>query len=186
MQQPQRYVRHEGGVFVDVPHRTLSCHVPQRIYSGAPRSCVAETCPTNPPPTAGAHPLCPHAACVSAQASPSAPPPPPAPHAPLGHRECQGMPFPRCAQGRTASPWTELWRIPQADVSWEGGHTWRAMLGAWEWRHPQGGVRREGASEAAGQAAGQAVGGGCQSGRGRLLSVTNAIEAGTWRQGDSG
>ena len=32
----------------------------------------------------------------------------------------------------------------------------------------------------------QAVGGGCQSGWGRLLSVTNAIEAGTWRQGDSG
>ena len=32
----------------------------------------------------------------------------------------------------------------------------------------------------------QAVGGGCQSGWGRLLSVTNAVEAGTWRQGDSG
>ena len=31
-----------------------------------------------------------------------------------------------------------------------------------------------------------AVGGGCQSGWGRLLSVTNATEAGTWRQGDSG
>jgi hypothetical protein len=30
----------------------------------------------------------------------------------------------------------------------------------------------------------QAVGGGCQSGWGRLLSVTNAIEP--WRQGDSG
>ena len=29
-------------------------------------------------------------------------------------------------------------------------------------------------------AVGQAVGGGCQSGWGRLLSVTNAIEAGTW------
>ena len=28
--------------------------------------------------------------------------------------------------------------------------------------------------------------GGCQSGCGRLLSVTNAVEAGTWRQGDSG
>ena len=27
----------------------------------------------------------------------------------------------------------------------------------------------------------QAVGGGCQSGWGRLLSVTNAAEAGTWR-----
>ena len=31
-----------------------------------------------------------------------------------------------------------------------------------------------------------AVGGGCQSGCGRLLSVPNAIEAGAWRQGDSG
>ena len=29
-------------------------------------------------------------------------------------------------------------------------------------------------------------GGGCQSGWGRLLSVTNAIEAGIWCQGDSG
>ena len=29
----------------------------------------------------------------------------------------------------------------------------------------------------------QAVGGGCRSGGGRLLLVTNAIEAGTWRQG---
>ena len=32
----------------------------------------------------------------------------------------------------------------------------------------------------------QAVGGGRQSDWGWLLSVTNAIEAGTWRQGDSG
>ena len=42
------------------------------------------------------------------------------------------------------------------------------------------------ASETAPEAVRQAVGGGCQSGWGRLLSVTNAIEAGTWRQGDSG
>ena len=28
--------------------------------------------------------------------------------------------------------------------------------------------------------------GGCQSGWGRLLSVTKAVEARTWRQGDSG
>ena len=34
------------------------------------------------------------------------------------------------------------------------------------------------------EAVGQAVGGGCQSGWGRLLSVTNAIEAGTRRQGE--
>ena len=32
----------------------------------------------------------------------------------------------------------------------------------------------------------QAVGGGCRSGWGRLLSVTNAVEAGTCRQRDSG
>ena len=47
---------------------------------------------------------------------------------------------------------------------------------------PQGRIRREGAPEAVRQA----VGGGCQSGWGRLLSVPNAIEAGVWRQGDSG
>ena len=44
-----------------------------------------------------------------------------------------------------------------------------------------GGIRMEGATEAVRKA----VGGGCRSGWGRLLSVTNAIEAGTWRQGDS-
>ena len=51
---------------------------------------------------------------------------------------------------------------------------------------PQGGTRREGTSEVASEAVRQAVGGGCQSGWGRLLSVTNAIEAGTWCQGDCG
>ena len=50
----------------------------------------------------------------------------------------------------------------------------------------QGCIRRGGASEEVPGAVRQAVGGGCQSGWGRLLSVTNAIEAGTWRQGDSG
>ena len=50
----------------------------------------------------------------------------------------------------------------------------------------QGCVRREGTSEAAPEAIRQAVGEGSRSGWGRLLSVTNAIEAGTWRQGDSG
>ena len=44
----------------------------------------------------------------------------------------------------------------------------------------------EGSSEAAPEAVRQAVGGGCQSGWGRLLSVTNAMEAGTCRQGNSG
>ena len=46
---------------------------------------------------------------------------------------------------------------------------------------PQRCIRREGTSEAAPEAVRQAVGGGW----GRLLSVANAIEAGTWRQGDS-
>ena len=41
----------------------------------------------------------------------------------------------------------------------------------------QGCIRREGASEAAPEAVRQAVGGGGQSGWGRLLAVTNAIEA---------
>ena len=50
----------------------------------------------------------------------------------------------------------------------------------------QGCIRREGTSEVASEAVGQAVGGGCQSGWGRLLSVTNAIEAGTCRQRDGG
>ena len=51
---------------------------------------------------------------------------------------------------------------------------------------PQGCIRTERASEVAPEAVRQAVGGGCRSGWGRLLSVTNAIEPGTWRQGDSG
>ena len=46
----------------------------------------------------------------------------------------------------------------------------------------QGCIRRGGPSEAVRQV----VGGGCQSGWGRLLSVTNAIEAGTWRHRDGG
>ena len=47
-------------------------------------------------------------------------------------------------------------------------------------------IRREGTSEAAPEAGRQADGGCCQSGWGPLLSVTHAIEAGTWRQEDSG
>ena len=48
-------------------------------------------------------------------------------------------------------------------------------------RHPsQGCIRREWTSEAAPEAVRQAVGGGCRSGWGRLLSVTIAIEPGTW------
>ena len=47
-------------------------------------------------------------------------------------------------------------------------------------------LERQGTLEAAPRAVRQAVGGGCQSGWGRLLSVTNAIEAGTRCSGDSG
>ena len=54
------------------------------------------------------------------------------------------------------------------------------------WPPRQGCIRREGTSEAAPEAVRQAVGGGCRSGWGRLLSVTNAVEAGAWRQQDSG
>ena len=50
----------------------------------------------------------------------------------------------------------------------------------------QGCIRREGASEVALGAVRQAVGGGCRIGWRRLLSVLNAIEAGTCRHGDSG
>ena len=39
---------------------------------------------------------------------------------------------------------------------------------------------------AAPEAVGWAVGGGCLSGWGRLLSVTNAVEDGPWREGNSG
>ena len=46
-------------------------------------------------------------------------------------------------------------------------------------------IGREGTSEVALEEVRSAVGGGCQSGWGRLLSVKNAIEAGTCRQGDS-
>ena len=50
----------------------------------------------------------------------------------------------------------------------------------------QGCIQKEGTSEAAAEAVGQAVGGGRQSGWGRVVSVTNAIDARTCRQGDSG
>ena len=69
-------------------------------------------------------------------------------------------------------------------------YRWENLIGPFFFlrlmRPRQGCIRRGGTSEAAPEAVRQAVGGGCQSGWGRLLSVTNAIEAGTWRQGDSG
>ena len=60
------------------------------------------------------------------------------------------------------------------------------MWGGWGRARHRG--AREGCiiRERTSEAVRQAVGGGCQSGWGRLLSVTNAIEAGTCRQGDSG
>ena len=52
--------------------------------------------------------------------------------------------------------------------------------------NPRGCIRREGTSQVVPEAVRQAVGGGRQSGWGRLLSVTNAVEPGTCRQGDNG
>ena len=52
--------------------------------------------------------------------------------------------------------------------------------------HPQGCIGRDKTSEVVPEAVGQAVEAGCQSGWGPLLSVTNGIEAGVCRQGDSG
>ena len=51
---------------------------------------------------------------------------------------------------------------------------------------PRDALEEKGTSEAAPEAVRQAVAGGCQSGCRRLLSVTNATEAGTGQQGDSG
>ena len=51
-------------------------------------------------------------------------------------------------------------------------------------RLDQGCIGREGTSQAAPGAVRQAAGGACQIGWGRLLSVTNASEAGTCRHGD--
>ena len=72
-------------------------------------------------------------------------------------------------------------RLGQCGGEAHGGPPGRRMEG---WK--QGCIRREGTSQAAPQAVRQAVGGGCQSCSGRLMSVTNTIEAGTWRSGDSG
>ena len=87
-------------------------------------------------------------------------------------------------QGPAHGPWHSTTRGMTAahDARDRGLDCTIHWTGVWSNAQPQGCVRREGASEAVGQA----VGGGCQSGWGRLLSVTNASEAGTWRQGDSG
>ena len=67
--------------------------------------------------------------------------------------------------------------VASADWHWHpaarrGGGGSDALAGEGSQRQPQKRLRL-------------AVGGGCQSGWGRLLSVTNAIEAGACRQGDS-
>ena len=74
------------------------------------------------------------------------------------------------AEGRVGSTATPLTR-PSNNFGLERG---------------QGSIRRERTSEVAPEVVRQAVGGGRQSGWRRLLSVTNAIEAGTCRPGDGG
>ena len=87
--------------------------------------------------------------------------------------------FPRgCRPPRAHGP-AEMWGadpLVRASVVSAGPHC--AIIGPQE-----GCMRREGTSEAAPEAVRQAVGGGCRSGWGRLLSVENATEAGTWRRG---
>ena len=85
------------------------------------------------------------------------------------------------------------WCTPNYVLRRGGHHMTRPRWVAGRDKRPWGGVgagqgciRREDTSEAAPAAVRQAVGGGCQSGWGRLLSVINATEAGTWREGDSG
>ena len=82
-----------------------------------------------------------------------------------------------------------LYRAVDAYVLASHGEEWgRTYLEVLHPRraHCSGCGGREGTSEAGPEAGRQAVGGGCQSGWGRLLSVKNAIETGTWCQGDCG
>ena len=68
------------------------------------------------------------------------------------------------------------------------GSVWMFLGDALEGKGPQRGPQKrlDRRLKEVAKAVGWAVGGGCQSGWWRLLSVTNAIEAGTCRQGDSG
>ena len=77
--------------------------------------------------------------------------------------------------------------LVQEDLHRGARRTWGAgLLDSITYQpHEQGCMRREGTAEVALEAVGSGVG-GCQSGWGQLLSVTNAIEAGTCGQGGSG
>ena len=86
-----------------------------------------------------------------------------------------------CGAGGTGAAALGLAAPAVADLSFSSGSADFLPTGGGE-----GCITREGTAEAVPAAVRQAVGGGCQSGWGRLLSVTNAVEAGTWRQGDSG
>ena len=85
------------------------------------------------------------------------------------------------AEGDVLPHLAELWEDTGRDLR-------VAVVGQWLGCgvRVQGCIRRDGTSEAAQEAVGQANGRSCQSGWGRLLSVTNAIETCTCRQGDSG
>ena len=140
---------------------------------------ITTSCPSlGPPPSAGgAHrPL-----------TPSCPPSPSAwPILPKTHATVQGWPPFRRAWS------TAVWTPANGTATDNITHHASAVACMHAKPKPTGGgggvgcIRRVGTSEAAPEAVRQAVGAGCQSGWGRLLSVTNAIEAGTCRQGDSG
>ena len=132
-------------------------------------SCGCRSAPSPTPPTALRRPAAPPRPPWPRTSSP---PPGPA-------RISGGTPGPRAPEG-TGSRHV---RHPPFVTSPEGGRRmpcWGRGLLCTSTRY------RHSTSEAAPEGVREAVGGGCQSGWGRLLSVTNAIEAGTWRQGNSG
>ena len=87
----------------------------------------------------------------------------------------------------TSSPPSHLEGSPTATFQSSAGVSCEKVLPLHMARGPsQGCIRMEGTLEAAPAAVRQAVGRGCRSGWRRLLSVTNAIEVGTWHQGDGG
>ena len=69
---------------------------------------------------------------------------------------------------------------PDLTTSLRGDFVGYSQISCFKWGgggRGEGCIGREGASEAAPRVVRQVVGGGCQSGCGRLLSVTNAIAA---------